>query len=152
MRFLFFWVAFFLASPALATLGQTMIIQPGAISSLTSGARLQSIRPSLYLTNESQLESGTSVREYSDLNGLVFAVDWSGPVIPDLISILGIYFNIFQMDVAQARLEGRYRAPVNVSRDGVVIRSNGRMRTFFGHAYLPSLVPSGVNIGDVLHQ
>ena len=37
-----------------------------------------------------------------------------------------------------------------LNRDGVVVRSNGRMRNFFGHAYLPSRVPNNVNIADVL--
>jgi hypothetical protein len=31
-----------------------------------------------------------------------------------------------------------------------VVRSNGRMRNFFGDAQAPALIPSGVNIHDVL--
>ena len=37
-----------------------------------------------------------------------------------------------------------------MARDGLVLRSNGRMRQFFGYAYAPALVPAGLNIQDVL--
>lgn len=136
--------------PAVAVLGQKTVIEPTAPIVPLSGVRLQSFRPSQFSVAESQLQSGTSIREYADLTGRVFAVDWSGPLLPDLSSVLGAYFGVLQEDVAQARSEGRYRAPVNVNRSDVVIRSNGRMRNFFGHAYIPSMVPVGVNIQDVL--
>lgn len=150
MKLSIFLLAAIAASPAAATLGQPVTVPPTTLTGPSAGARLQAVRPSHYVVTESQLESGTSVREYSNVNGLVFAVDWSGPVIPDLDLILGAYFSVFQADTAQARSEGRYRAPVNVTRSDIVIRSNGRMRNFFGHAYVPSLVPIGLNIQDVL--
>ncbi len=134
----------------MAVLGQSSAISPVTQASPSSGYRLKTIRPSLYIVTESQLGSGTLIREYSDLNGLVFAVDWSGPVIPDLASLLGAYFSWFKAHTDQARSEGNYRAPVNVDRNDVVIRSNGRMRNFFGHAYVPTLVPAGVTLEDFL--
>ena len=39
---------------------------------------------------------GTSVREYRlGADGKVFAVSWSGPVIPDLRQVLGSYYAQF---------------------------------------------------------
>ncbi|HTD04666.1 DUF2844 domain-containing protein, partial [Undibacterium sp.] len=37
-----------------------------------------------YSINESTLSSGTVVREYVASSGIVFAVSWTGPIMPDL--------------------------------------------------------------------
>jgi hypothetical protein len=137
-----------------AALGQA----PSALSAPSSAA-LPSVRKlaatpaaqtGLYSTQETQLESGTSVVEYVSPAGLVFAVSWRGPVLPDLSSLLGDFFKTFKLETEQARLKGRRGSPVNIESDGLVIRSNGRMRNFFGYAYAPALIPAGVNINDVL--
>lgn len=106
--------------------------------------------PSSYTLHEVQLENGTTVLEYATPAGLVFAVAWRGPVLPDLSALLGGYFNTFKRETEQARMMGKRGAPVNIERDDLVVRSSGRMRNFFGHAYAPALVPAGVNIKDVL--
>lgn len=143
------------AGEVLATLGQAPST-PSAASSSTpgSGARMSaassSTRSSLYTLHEVQLENGTSVREYATPAGLVFAVAWRGPVLPDLTALLGGYFKTFKAETDQARLMGGRGSPVNIERDGLVVRSNGRMRNFFGSAYAPDLIPAGVNINDVL--
>jgi len=140
----------------LATLGQAPS-PPSASSSTPAqwpGTRKLAVAPavpsSLYSLHESQLENGTMIREYTTLAGVVFAVAWRGPVLPDLSALLGGYFNAFKLGVEQARLSGKRGSPVNVQRDGLVIKSSGRMRNFFGYAYAPELVPAGVNINDVL--
>jgi hypothetical protein len=140
---------------ALAALGQTSSALPAASSAKpASGARMSAASPgarsSLYTLHEVQLENGTSVREYATPAGLVFAVAWRGPVLPDLSVLLGNHFKTFKAATDQARLAGRRGAPVSIEGDGLVVRSNGRMRNFFGHAYAPDLIPAGVNIQDVL--
>ncbi len=102
-----------------------------------------------YTVEETRLENGTSIREYATPAGLVFAVAWQGPVLPDLSVLLGNYFHAFKLETDQARLLGRRGAPVDMSRDTLVVRSNGRMRNFFGHAYATDLVPSGVSVKDI---
>jgi hypothetical protein len=104
----------------------------------------------VYTRHEVQLENGTTVREFVTPEGLVFAVAWRGPVLPDLQALLGNYFKTFKAETEQARTMGRRGSPVSIERDGLIIRSSGRMRNFFGYAYAPSLVPAGVNISDVL--
>ena len=140
------------ASPAWAALGQ-MSSRPVALSSL-SGARMLALPPAArlgpYTVQETRLENGTNVQEYATPMGLVFAVAWQGPVLPNLDVLLGNYFNTFKLETDQARLLGRRGAPVDMSRDGLVVRSSGRMRNFFGHAYAIDLVPAGVSIKDVL--
>ena len=139
-------------TPALAALGQS----PTRLSSAPGvpGARMLAIAPTArvgaYTAQETQLESGTTVREYATPAGRVFAVSWMGPVLPDLDVLLGNYFGSFKLETDNARLKGRRGAPVDMARDGLVVRSNGRMRNFFGHAYVVDLIPAGVAINDLL--
>jgi hypothetical protein len=140
---------------AMATLGKAPSAFPVASASTpVSAAKKSAVSPvaqsSLYTLHEVQLENGTVVREYATTEGLVFAVAWRGPVLPDLNALLGDYFKTFKSETDQARLVGRRGSPVNIQSDGLVIVSNGRMRNFFGYAYAPDLVPVGVNIKDVL--
>lgn len=99
-----------------------------------------------YTVHEMQTEAGTTVREYADNAGKVFAVTWQGPVKPDLGQLLGQYFSDFQQEAASGRI-GRRQLKVN--KPNVVILSEGRMRALAGKAYLPQAVPAGVNIEDL---
>lgn len=141
------------AGEGVAALGKAPSMLP-ASASAAPAARLLAATPitpsSLYTLHEVQLETGTTVREFATPAGLVFAISWRGPVLPDLSALLGDYFNAFKRETEQARMTGRRGSPVNMESDGLVVRSNGRMRNFFGHAYAPNLVPAGVNIKDVL--
>lgn len=86
-----------------------------------------------------QLSGDTSqnVYEYINTQGIVFAVSWSGPVKPDLSTLLGTYFS--QM----ADSKSQSRSNKEVVNNDVVISSSGRMRSFKGYAYVPSLTPAG---------
>jgi hypothetical protein len=152
------WLGLVLASSAgdvLATLGKApSALAPSSSASSAPGARIlaatPTARPGLYAVHELQLDNGTIVREYATPAGLVFAVSWRGPVLPDLSALLGGYFNTFKLETEQSRLRGRRGSPLSIERDGLVVRSSGRMRDFVGHAYAPDLVPAGVDIKDVL--
>ena len=160
----FFFMCCLLVQPAWAALGQIVsrpVAAPSSPPLLTSpsasapaNARILApppvARPGLYTVQKTQLDNGTTVQEYATPAGLVFAVAWQGPVLPDLYVLLGNYFSTFKFETDQARLQGRRGAPVDMSRDGLVVRSNGRMRNFFGHAYVADLVPAGVSIKDIL--
>ncbi len=145
---------------ALAILGQSPSLPaaPSSIAGLSSmpstGARIQGSTPAtateLYTVREDQLENGTLVREYVSQNGVVFALTWTGPVLPDLKLMLGTYFNVFEAGAAQARKEGRRGMPALINQARLVLSSQGRMRDFYGYAYAPELVPSNVNIRDAL--
>jgi hypothetical protein len=144
------------ASQAIAALGQapslsvTQNLSPPQTPSSKRMAFAPVVATGLYTLHETQLENGTSVREFDTPGGVVFAVAWRGPVLPDLSDLLGNYFDVFKREVDQARAAGRRGAPVHIRRDDLVVKSNGRMRHFFGHAYAPALVPAGVNINDLL--
>lgn len=143
------------AGAASATLG----LSPGVAGAAAASpgmptARMQAVTPtasnSAYTLHEVQLETGTVVREYTTPAGVVFAVSWQGPVLPDLTALLGGYFKTFRLEAERIRKSGRRGGPLIIARTDLVVHSGGRMRDFFGHAYAPALVPVGVKINDVL--
>jgi hypothetical protein len=143
------------ACDAIAALGQAPSTLPAVSAPRpASGARMSAAastaRSSLYALHETALENGTTVWEYATPAGQVFAVAWRGPVLPDLSALLGNYFRAFKVETEQIRAVGSRGAPITIERDGLVLQSGGRMRNFFGYAYVPALVPAGVNIKDVL--
>lgn len=99
-----------------------------------------------YTVHTMQTDAGTTVREYANTAGTVFAVTWQGPVKPDLNQLLGQYFSDFQQQAAAGRI-GRRR--MKVDKPNVVILSEGRMRLLAGKAYLPQAIPAGVNVDDL---
>ena len=103
-----------------------------------------------YRTIENLLDNGTRVQEFVTPAGVVFAVTWRGPVLPDLRALLGDYLSLFQQHTEATRQAGMRGGPVNLVQERLVLRSSGRMGQFSGYAYVPSLVPAGVNINDVL--
>lgn len=103
-----------------------------------------------YTTHARQLETGTVITEYANATGVVFAVAWQGPALPELDSLLGSYFPTFQSEATRTRSSRSIGAPLHVDTGGLVVTSAGRMRGFIGHAYAPTLVPAGVRIQDVL--
>lgn len=143
------------AGAANATLGQSPgVFGAVAASTAVPAPRMQAVTPvagsSLYVQHAVQLETGTLVREYATPTGIVFAVSWQGPVLPDLGALLGHYFSTFELATERARLAGRRGGPVSIKQADLVMQSGGRMRDFFGHAYAPDLIPAGVDIKDVL--
>ena len=88
------------------------------------------------------LPGETIVRQFVSASGTVFAVVWSGPFKPDLRQILGPHFDTMLAHQADATHAGNPRN--TVSEGNLVIESGGRMRDFFGRAYLQRELPVGV--------
>ena len=100
-----------------------------------------------YATCTTALATGTRVSEFVSAQGLVFALAWSGPVMPDLRALLGKHFDTLLAE--QARMPRAGRANVAVDLPGIVINSGGHMRAFEGSAWLPSELPAGFNADAV---
>jgi hypothetical protein len=100
-----------------------------------------------YVTRDTTLATGTHVSEYVSDSGVVFAVTWDGPVLPDLKALLGKYFDT--MVAESARIPRAGRSPVAISRPEVVINSGGHMRAFEGSAWIPAEFPTGFTADDV---
>jgi hypothetical protein len=99
-----------------------------------------------YRVHEIQLPSGTLVREYSGVDGTVFAVTWNGPFMPNLRQTLGRYFDSY---AAAAKAGHADRHHLQVKQSDLVVQVSGHMRAFTGRAYLPQAIPGGVSLGDL---
>lgn len=119
-----------------ATLGEPMVAPAGATTESAqspSGAR--------YTVLARRLDSGTEVREYANADGVVFAVSWNGPFLPDLRSLLGSNFAALEQHAAGA---GRASA-VSIQTPQLTLLSGGRMGAFRGRAWLPRQLPAGMD-------
>ena len=100
-----------------------------------------------YVTRDTTLATGTRVREYISGSGMVFAVTWEGPVLPNLKALLGKYFDNMVAESARTPRAGRSHLSVNLPE--VVINSGGHMRAFEGSAWIPAEFPAGFTVDDV---
>lgn len=91
-----------------------------------------------YTIVQHPLDSGTTVQEFVDGSGVVFAVSWSGPFLPDLKELLGTHF-----DAMAAQGPGAQHARLALKTADAVIVSTGRMGAFEGRAWLPARLPAG---------
>jgi Protein of unknown function (DUF2844) len=108
-------------------------------------ASLRTTHNAAYTLHELQAADGHVVREYVSPSGSVFGLAWQGPSKPDLQQLLGTHFDEY-MQAAQAALaKRRGHGPLVVNLPGMVVVSGGHMRAFSGRAYLPQMLPQGVN-------
>jgi hypothetical protein len=63
---------------------------------------------------------------------------------------LGDYFQTFKNEIEKIRNTGRRASSLTVQNNGLIVQSSGRMGKFFGHAYAPDLIPTGVKINEVI--
>jgi hypothetical protein len=155
---------FFLApTAAIATLGEP--VQSIAADQQALGGQLQMLNQQQPLTGEQALHeqpstpskpaytveqistpAGVTVNEYVSPNGTVFAVSWRGPRPPDLSQLLGSYFAEYQT-VAAAQQAQRQR--LLLQTEHLVVETSGHMRDLRGRAYVPALLPPGVDAGEI---
>jgi hypothetical protein len=133
--------------PALAALG-------GDVSSVQEDqaqmkGTLKTTEHSAYIVHEIKAGNGTVVREYASPAGDVFGVSWQGPFIPDMKQLLGSYFDSYSSAAQAQRTAHRGRAPLNIQQSGLVVESNGHMRSYSGRAYDPGKLPQGVSGNDI---
>jgi len=103
-------------------------------------ASLRTTTTAAYTVHELQAPTGHLVREYLSPSGTVFGVAWQGPSKPDLKQLLGSHFDELQQ-ATPARVR---RGPVVIRQPGLVFEMGGHPRAFAGRAYIPELLPAGV--------
>jgi len=92
--------------------------------------------------------NGVRLREFQNRNGVVFAVVWSGPAMPDLQKLLGASYQTYATAVAAVNASGLKR-PLRIATPDLVVESEGHMRAYTGRAYLPALIPAGTSPADL---
>lgn len=100
-----------------------------------------------YTVEEITLPSGTVVKEFVSPAGLVFAVSWHGPALPNLAQTLGAQY--FSQLTAAEKAQRRGHSHAEVRSPTLVVHSGGHMRAFFGMAYVPSLLPANLTLSDL---
>lgn len=104
-------------------------------------------RQSRYAVHEMQSGAAT-IREYVNSSGVVFGIAWSGTRHPDLNALLGSYQREYQ-SASQAQPKQHGKRNRSVRSANVVVETWGHMRKLQGHAYDPSLLPSGVSAHEI---
>jgi hypothetical protein len=136
--------AFFLPLAASASLGENAASVRA--DQLQMNAAVRTTEAAGFTLYEMQTPSGTLVREYVSMSGLVFAVTWVGPSLPDLHQLLGSFFASY---VHGANASGAGARPRVVEQPGLVVYAGGRMRAFLGKAFAPALMPNGVSLEEI---
>jgi hypothetical protein len=93
--------------------------------------------------------NGTFVREYISPSGVVFAIAWNGIIYPDLTTLLGSFAGEYKAALRQTQKKPGLQRHGVVETDRVVVEKWGHMRNLQGRAYVPSLIPPGVNINEI---
>jgi hypothetical protein len=117
--------------------GQPVTSNGHDLSSRNQGLQQQSIVTTQNVT----------VTEYS-AGGVVFAIRWSGPVMPDLSHLLGTYFAQYASNIPIPTAATRNK-PITIVTPNLVAHASGHMRAFSGSAYAPGLVPAGLNLATL---
>lgn len=106
----------------------------------------QTQQSAAYSVHQIQGTHGTVVREYLSADGVVFAVAWQGPFVPDLQQLLGSYFDRYTAGVKEQKARYVGRHPLNLQLPGLVVQRSGHLRAESGRAFIPEKVPLGVNV------
>lgn len=144
-----------LATAALASAGVAQAELGGRVASIATDsgrmhAKLASVARGSYARHELTRTNDGLAREFTNADGLVFAVTWSGPGKPDLRTLLGQYFTTFQANSELiARAAHSFRRPPQVNQPDLQIQTGGHMGWFNGVAFVPSLAPPGFDTTEL---
>lgn len=134
-----------LAFPTWASLGDNVTTVKSDQARMKGS--LRSVATQNYVKHEIQTPTGQTVREFVSPDGNVFGVAWEGPFQPDLQQLLGSYFEPVKQAVSAQQRHGH--GPVSVETSGFVFQQAGHARSFHGRAYVPGMVPQGVDVTDI---
>jgi hypothetical protein len=110
-------------------------------------AQLRQLTGTGYTVDEITTPAGTVIKEFISPAGIVFAVSWFGPAMPNLAQTLGTAN--FQTLTAAEQSQHFGHDHVQVRTPQLVVRAGGHMRLYYGLAYVPSLVPANLSISDL---
>lgn len=132
------------SAPAWATLGEDATTVENDRVHMKAQVRTTAVAG--YTVHEIQSPNGTLVREYISSAGKVFAVSWSGPVLPDFRQTLGRYFADYSSEASTPRVGRRHLV---IQKSDLVVHSSGHLRAFQGNAYVPSLLPANFPVDEI---
>ncbi len=132
--------------PALASLGGD--VSSVEVDRVHMHASVEVNNTAGYDVHQMQSPGGTVVDEYVSPEGKVFAVAWHGQFPPDMQQILGSRFQQYS-DALQSQEKHLGHRPLNIQQPGLVVQTGGHMRSYFGRAYIPELLPQSVKADEI---
>lgn len=132
-------------TPAYAGLGQP--VSSVSADRMSMKGQLRERTGVGYTVQEITTASGGVVKEFVSPAGIVFAVSWRGPTMPNLEQTLGSEY--FSQLKAAEKTQRFGRNHVELKSSDFVVHAGGHMRAFFGVAYVPSLLPPNVTPSDL---
>jgi hypothetical protein len=123
-------------------------VQSVSLDAAELHGNVNSISLQQYDVQEITGESGLRMREFLTRDGVVFAVTWAGPVMPNLQHLLAARFTNYATGLARIAHRGLQRS-VRVALPELVVESSGHLRAYSGRAYLPALIPMGISTADL---
>jgi hypothetical protein len=143
-------------SPAHAALGKTADSVAADAASLSANAVRQTPRSALnaptvvaYTVEQMTTAAGIAVNEYVGPDARVFAITWRGRRPPDLSVLLGAYFAQYQEAAIAGGLAAHGLHHASVRGSDVVVEMAGHMRDMSGRAFLPAMLPRGVEPSEI---
>lgn len=133
--------------PAAASLGGTADTVQADQARMQASLRMT--KKDLYAVHELSAPNKVVVREFVSPTGIVFGIAWQGPTRPDLQQLLGGYFQHFAEVAQTQKKEGVRRRQMRVQEEGLVVEGGGHARAFVGRAYVPQLLPAGVQAEEI---
>jgi Protein of unknown function (DUF2844) len=112
-------------------------------------ATLRTTSKQLYTIHEMHTANDVTVREFVSPAGKVFGVAWQGASRPDMQQLLGTYFDQYRQAVQSKTAQRVGRGPLVIQQPGFVLQMGGHMRALVGRAYLPQMVPAGVQVEEI---
>lgn len=143
----FLFLVLFAGNLALGSLGDnadSIEIDKKAISAFSD----KSTNQDLYTIREIKSE-GVLVREYISKAGNIFGVTWKGNFQPDLQPLLGRYFKDYSASIKKPTKRRLRGSRVVTKGTSVVVEKYGHMRSLSGRAYVPALLPLGVDPNEI---
>jgi len=139
--------ALLFATPVFAELG-------GNVSSVQSdqahmkAATVQVTRGASYNVHEMKAAGGTAVREFVTPGGQVFGIAWAGQFRPDLKQVLGNYYEQFLAAASKNKRSG-HGGSLTIEEPGLVVQMAGHQRYSVGRAWIPNMLPQGVQTAEI---
>jgi hypothetical protein len=125
--------------PAWAALGDDVSSVNSDVRAL--GGQHQMVAKVGYNLHQITASDGSMVKEFVSPEGKVFGISWHGHFMPNLQQLLGTHMTDLQQG---QRTQFVRRRAVTIQTDSFVFSSFGRLRSFHGRAYVPSLIPSNL--------
>lgn len=119
------------------------------INSQQSGgaALLKESQPSYQVFESVDSTNHVTLEQYATSTGTVFAVAWRGAGMPDLQAVFGAYFTQFT-NLRQHSPASRHL--LSIEDPSLMVDIHGPNGDIIGRAWVPALVPAGVDVNTVV--